>query len=326
VTLSGEQLLAFAPHGQRGAFLDARMHRMLAESLGHIADACADSFPAVTEALTPVLDRLTHGTRLPAQAFGLYFQLAAMVMADDRIAALLAAEALGCMGPRAPGQTMLQRGGAEAAPLEDVLTLRLGAEAARFAPIDDAMHHDFSALVREGPDLLRRGYPDLHSEIEAIVTTLLFAQAPKGAVMQFDGASHYQFWGLLLLNPVHHRTPLAVAEVLAHEAGHSLLFGLTVDEPLVLNPDDALYPSPLRKDPRPMDGIYHAAFVSARMALAMETLIESGVLTAPQRAMAADAAAADRANFASGDATILAHGRLTSTGAAILENARRWIG
>lgn len=62
-------------------------------------------------------------------------------------------------------------------------------------------------------------------------------------------------------------------EVLAHEAGHSLLFGLTVDEPLVLNLDDVLYPSPLREDPRPMDDIYHAAFVSAHMALAMETLI-----------------------------------------------------
>jgi HEXXH motif-containing protein len=47
-----------------------------------------------------------------------------------------------------------------------------------------------------------------------------------------------------------------VAEVLTHEAGHSLLFGLTVDEPLVLNLDDVLYPSPLREDPRPMDDIY----------------------------------------------------------------------
>jgi HEXXH motif-containing protein len=326
VTLSSEQLLSFAPDGARGRFLDVRMHRMLTESLGHVATACAEDFPAATAALQPLLDRLTQGARVPAQAFGLYFQLADKVMSDDRSAALAAAEALGRMAPRAAGVTMLQRGAAEAAPLEDVLALRLGEEAARFAPIDAAMHRDFAALVREGADLLCQGYPDLHAEIDAIVTTMLFAQAPEGAVMQFDGASHYQFWGLLLLNPVHHRTPLAVAEVLAHEAGHSLLFGLTVDEPLVLNPDEELFPSPLRRDPRPMDGIYHAVFVSARMALAMETLAESGALTAPEQAMARAAAAADRENFAKGFETVAAHGRLTQTGAAIIENARAWIG
>lgn len=302
------------------------MHRMLGESLAHIADACAEDFSAVTAALRPTLSRLTTGERAPAQAFGLYFQLTDMLLSDNRSAALLAATSLGRIGPRAPGLTMLRRGGAEAARLDAVLSQRLGAEAARFAPIDEATHQDFSALVHQGMDLLRRGFPDLHAEIEAIVTTLLVAQAPQGAGAEFDGASHYQFWGLVLLNPRHHRTPLAVAEALAHEAGHSLLFGLTVDEPLALNPDDELHASPLRKDPRPMDGIFHAAFVSARMALAMETLADSGVLTASEQALARDAAAADRENFAMGSATIAAHGRLTQTGATILENARRWIG
>jgi hypothetical protein len=49
-------------------------------------------------------------------------------------------------------------------------------------------------------------------------------------------------------------------------------------------------------------------------------------LTAPERAIATDAAAADRENFSKGDTTILAYGCLTLTGPAILEKARRWIG
>jgi hypothetical protein len=48
------------------------------------------------------------------------------------------------------------------------------------------------------------------------------------------------------LNPSYHHTPLDIAEVLAHEAGHGLLSGLTIDEPLVLNDDDELFVSPLR--------------------------------------------------------------------------------
>jgi HEXXH motif-containing protein len=201
----------------------------------------------------------------------------------------------------------------------------MGEGADRFAPITPEMHRAFAALVDEGLALLDTGLPALAGEVRAIVHHMLFAQAPAGALVEFDGASHYQFWGLLFLNPKHHRTPLAVAEVLAHEAGHSLLFGLTVDEPLVHNPDDALFPSPLRRDPRPMDGIFHATFVSARMAWAMEGLADSGLLSATERAAARDAAAKDRANFASGLAVVDAHGLLSGTGRAILDNARAWI-
>ncbi len=209
--------------------------------------------------------------------------------------------------------------------IEQVLRLRMGAEADKFAPITPATRDGFAALVEEGLDLLDRGLPDLSGEIRAIVHEMLFAQAPAGAATEFDGASHYQFWGLLLLNPRHHRTPLAVAEVLAHEAGHSLLFGLTIDEPLVTNPDTETYPSPLRRDPRPMDGIFHATFVSARMAWAMEELAASGVLTPEERLQALQAAAADRQNFAKGMGVVEAHAALTETGRAVIGAARDWV-
>ncbi len=213
-----------------------------------------------------------------------------------------------------------------AAPeIERVLRLRMGEEAERFAPITSETSEIFAALVTEALAMLETGLPDLAGEIRSIVHEMLFAQAPEGAVTEFDGASHYQFWGLLLLNPRHHRTPLAVAEVLAHEAGHSLLFGLTVDEPLVTNPDTELYPSPLRRDPRPMDGIYHATFVSARMAWAMEGLAESGALDRRERERALAAAAVDRANFAKGIGVVDAHASLSRTGRAVIEAARDWV-
>jgi HEXXH motif-containing protein len=206
-----------------------------------------------------------------------------------------------------------------------VLARRMGSEFDHYAPIPPATGKTFCTLLDEGFGLLSAGASDLHAEIDTILSEILLAQAPDGAVMEFDGASHYQFWGLLILNPKHHRTPLAVAEVLAHEAGHSLLFGLTIDEPLVLNADDELFPSPLRLDPRPMDGIYHATFVSARMTYAMERLADSGVLSPADRDQARREAAKDRANFAAGHAVVQAHGRLSETGQKIMMNAATWM-
>ncbi len=323
--LTDAALFAFAPDPVRGAALDARMQAELLASLTHLSEAAAVVAPEIPAALQVPCDLLAAGQALRPAAFGLYFELASALVADDLHKAYAAATRLSAVVPRSPGLRTCWRGSPDTVGLEQVLVDRMGAEAAKFAPITKSDHDAFAALVDQGLALLDAGAPDLASEIRAILSELMFAQAPPGALREFDGASHYQFWGLMFLNPRHHRTPLAVAEVLAHEAGHSLLFGLTVDEPLVLNPDDALFPSPLRIDPRPMDGIFHATFVSARMAWAMERLAESGVLDAADRARALDAAASDRANFDKGIGVVDQHGRLSDTGRAIIENARTWV-
>jgi HEXXH motif-containing protein len=300
------------------------MQAELERSLGHISEAVGQDLPEIAEALRGPLAHLARGEALPPVAFGLYFDLGAALFDGDPARARAAAVELAGVPAREPGLGMDHVGGGNPA-LERVIRLRMGEGADRFAPISAEMHREFAGLVQEGLALLDAGLPALAGEIRAILSQMLFAQAPPGAVIEFDGASHYQFWGLLFLNPRHHKTPLAVAEVLAHEAGHSLLFGLTVDEPLVRNPDEDLFPSPLRADPRPMDGIYHATFVSARMACAMEGLAESGLLSAADRAAALAAAAGDRSNFAKGIAVVDAHGDLSPTGRAIIENARDWI-
>lgn len=296
------------------------MQAELAGSLHHIADVAGGEIAA---ALTGPLHMLEGGAAMPPVAFGLYYELGEAMIDGDRERALSAARALGQVGPRGVAMSVGHVGAADG--IERVLRLRMGAEAAQFAPVTAAMADDFAARVDAGFALLERGLPDLAGEIRAIVHELLFAQAPAGAAIEFDGASHYQFWGLLLLNPRYHPTPLAVAEVLAHEAGHSLLFGMTIDEPLVANPDTDLYPSPLRLDPRPMDGIFHATFVSARMAWAMEELAESGVLSDEERERALAAAAVDRENFAKGMGVVDAHGVLSETGRAVIEAARDWV-
>jgi HEXXH motif-containing protein len=303
--------------------MDRAFHADLAGSLDHIAEAVKGPLPELARLLSGPRELLAAGQFLPPEAFGLYFQIAESVMEDLHDDAISAARLLATIKPRGTGIGHAARG--NAGLIDHVLDLRMGEGAAGFHPIAPEVAEEFRVLVDQGLALLARGVPDLAAEITGILSQMIFAQAPPGAVMEFDGASHYQFWGLLLLNPRHHRTPLAVAEVLAHETAHSLLFGLTLDETLVRNPDDQLFKSPLRLDPRPMDGIFHATFVSARMAYAMERLANSGVLSTAEAEQARAAAAKDRENFAAGLGVVREHGDLTRTGAEVMANAQEWV-
>lgn len=54
-------------------------------------------------------------------------------------------------------------------------------------------------------------------------------------------------------------------EHIVHEASHIHLNCLMVIDPMIMNSPDDRFVSPLRADPRPMVGILHATFVSARI-------------------------------------------------------------
>ena len=314
-------LTQFVPSGARGRVLDARMHSELGNSLAHLADASAQALPEISQRLEAVAGALLSGRRVRPQAFRAYYLLVQALVAEDHQKIERFLGVIERPEDRATELRLTYFGKPDA----DNLCLDLIDDGFRMAPISEAQADEFSVLLEQGFALAQEGIPEMHDELRAIVHEVLLARAPTDDKMEFDGASHYQFWGLLMLNPKHHRTPLAVVEVLAHEASHSLLFGMTIEEPLVLNPDEELYKSPLRVDPRPMDGIYHATYVSARMAWAMEAMAASGCLDAGDRAMALEMAAKDRSNYKQGLGVIDEHGRLSDTGKTILDAARDWI-
>jgi HEXXH motif-containing protein len=317
-------MFGFAPDPDRGRRADINMHTALADSLAHLADATLPADRVLSAEIRQIADGIRAGNRLPPLAFATYYDLARALMDSDLPAARTLARRIPAFGLRAEGRPLLITG----TPAADALVRALAADGdplLHFAPVPPDTATGFAQLMDQARALMRAHLPDLVGEIDAIIHEVLLGHAPPGAVMEFDGASHYQFWGLLMLNPKHHRTPLAVIEVLAHESAHSLLFGLTIDEPLVLNPDEATFVSPLRPDPRPMDGIYHATFVSARMAHAMERMADADGLSPADRDAAAKAAEADRANFAAGLGVVREHGKLSASGAAILANAEAWI-
>jgi HEXXH motif-containing protein len=114
--------------------------------------------------------------------------------------------------------------------------------------------------------LVRTAAPAAHREMEAFWSRIYVGVAnPDSTRARFGGVTSLVLWGGTFANAEQYDSEIKAAEFMVHEVTHALLFAVACDEPLVLNPADELFHSPLRSDPRPMDGIYHAALVCARI-------------------------------------------------------------
>lgn len=82
-------------------------------------------------------------------------------------------------------------------------------------------------------------------------------------------ATSPKFFGAIYLSiPMGHlkiHQHLVLVDHLVHETSHLYLNSILIHDPLVLNDENARFSSPIRKDSRPMLGIYHAVFVLSRV-------------------------------------------------------------
>ena len=136
---------------------------------------------------------------------------------------------------------------------------------------------EFARLNEQVPvamDYLRLASEELHGEIETIIRDIVLTK-PDGKTnrINYSGASSFALWGALTINAETQREWMQSYRQIVHETGHNLLFGIARDEPLVSDDPAERMPSAIRADPRPADGVFHAAYVSAREALAFDLLL-----------------------------------------------------
>lgn len=133
--------------------------------------------------------------------------------------------------------------------------------------------NDMIAISDEVMTMLSQSSLALHDEIMAHVNTIILSCNGKltgplgyplfgGTSISYHGAlfmqipSEYVFFKELIL------------EHIVHEAAHIHLNAILATDELVLNDMTELHASSVRKDPRPLIGIYHAMFVSCRVLMA----------------------------------------------------------
>jgi HEXXH motif-containing protein len=260
--------------------------------------------------------------------FARYYELVEAIASDRLEDARLLFDQLACAKPMPKGLQVITLGEPETGGESERYSRLMNSDKSidlGFLPPAPEVDAAFRERLCRGFALLDTALPELAGEIRAIVHQIVLVGSDPAAKFQFDGGSHYQLWGALFLNANFHPEEIAVAEVLAHESAHSLLFGFCTHEPLVRNDDEELFSSPLRVDKRPMDGIYHATFVSARMHWAMSQLMQSAALDEQQRERARAAAEADARNFNAGYEVVAEHAILTTLGRSLMASAKAYM-
>jgi hypothetical protein len=323
-----DNLHAFEPSAERVFFLDQRMRSRLADSLRYILAQSEGQLNLPVDRFQDFITRLEKKPISPL-VFSFYSD-AVLAIEEDNLedASKLFAELITL--PSHPGGLDIV---ALADPKDDSIAQRY----ARFLNTDPSIEFEIfppsmeaakscRAQIRDALALLDAGDPDLAGEIRALLRQIVLAsgsQDPKAYT--FDGASSFMLWGAIIINADRRDGAIGMTQMLAHESAHNLLFGFSADEPLVENSPDELFSSPLRKDPRPMDGIYHATFVTARMYRVVHRLIESGVLDAESKEKAQKDLADNARLFKQGIETVQCHARLTSLGANVIRGAAEYM-
>ena len=311
----------FLPDPARARDTDAAVRHHVAGSLASVADALAPALPDSR----PVLDRLTRALRdgpVRPSVVALYSDIVQAISEEDQDAlagTLRHAGALGDLESEAPFRPVTLR--------DDDLGPGLAASYRRhadddpevpldLAPADPAAMAEATRTLAETMGLIAAADPELSGELAALVREVVFA-ANAGNGPDFGGATTFYLWGASVLNIEGAADPLALAEALVHEAAHTRLLGDSLGRPLATNPAEERYASPLRPDPRPMEGIVHANYVVARLHYLAGKLFEGSERTKRQ--------AENRARFLAGDEIIMRHAALTPTGTAIYAATRDYM-
>ncbi|HLI67723.1 MAG TPA: HEXXH motif-containing putative peptide modification protein [Caulobacteraceae bacterium] len=313
---------AFAPNPGRAARLDAAVRAGLADSLTAVFSALGLPPDARQRRF---LKRVEAGP-VPPGVFAVYVELVLAVMRDEDDAARALAHALFGVPTAAAGLSVVTLddgglGNGQAERYRRLLAEDIGApiDALAAAALADACAKLDAALA-----LLGAGAPDVAAELRVLIRQIVLVRASgAGEGTTFGGASSFALWGALVLNAERLADPLEAAVQLAHETAHTLLFGLAQGGQLTDNAAEARYASPLRIDPRPMEGVAHAVFVTGRMIYTLDRLLAGGVLDIAAAARAREQLVRNEAAYAAGLATVMKHATLTPAGEAAFRAVRR---
>jgi HEXXH motif-containing protein len=260
------------------ADLDAKIRRKLAASLEHIFERTGRSLGIERGECDRVLSSIAARRQKPS-VFACYFELVLALKAGRTEEAA-----------HIWSQLAFAAGEAAAFAIAPLTDEAMGEDAERFTrllnasekgPIftapDPAQWPAFEANVAVAFSILERADDALGAEVRALIAQLI-GSAANDPALSFGSVSSLTLWGAVALNVEIHRRPLDIADSLVHESAHLLLFGYAGDEMLVRNPLSERFASPLRSDPRPMIGVFHATFVCARLHYFYRRLLDSRLI------------------------------------------------
>lgn len=174
-------------------------------------------------------------------------------------------------------------------------------------------------LLNKAWEILKVSHPQAYQEARRLARLIIFLN-----VEGFLSGSNFETLGNLYLRDALERKTIAdYIEAIIHETGHVLIFSLTIEDELVLNSNEEVYPSPLRQDPRPMMGIFHTFFVAARNILIFDNLLKLNLPELiPERIRLQELFSLFTKAYQEGREVITKQGRLTDKGRQIFRSCQ----
>jgi hypothetical protein len=331
--LSELEISLFSPSRKSGMGLRESLNRDFALSFEHIFGACGEHFKIPERQVAALLSRIRAGSRETPYIFSLHFKLLEAIR-DDRLddAQALIPQVLR-LAPAEPGILLTSFIPDEFPWDGETVAGYFAAEqdsAFRYVgPAADALPPR-KAQVNAALDLIRHAAPGLAGELEEIVTTIILAR--RFSIEDGSEPDEPSFWasalrafGAILSHAERDLSVVDCAASLIHEEAHTALFALSPMEGVATNADGERYSSPVRNDARPLEGIFHATFVLARVVYGMEAMRSSGRLSPTEQRAATEVVEIHRPLFFEGLATVHRHGKLTPAGEVALDAAESYM-
>jgi len=313
----------FIPGSNDPIALDLAMRRALVESLGHIFSVAGSSLGLTAADINAVLSAII-AHRVKPGLFGRYYKLVLALENREMDRAQALSNEIRSIARHDQEFEVLMLTDADLGPEKEIYTDIIDPNP-KGTPwiVSPGSSNGFDARVADSMKVIEQGDAELSTELAGLVTQIVGASPFRGpGARPFGSASSLMLWGLLLINAERYDTVLEMIQGIVHESAHLLLFAHSIDEPLVTNAIDERFTSPLRRDPRPMDGVFHATFVTARLHCVNKRLREGFErLEAPpfSRDELDQKLHLYRDLYFGGLETVQKHGKVTATGGRIIQ-------
>ncbi|MEU2869699.1 HEXXH motif-containing putative peptide modification protein [Streptomyces olivoreticuli] len=183
-----------------------------------------------------------------------------------------------------------------------------------------------ASTLRETIALLAAAWPEVHAELREILVQIALLDGPA-----IDGFTDFVVHGAVFIRRDRLETgrdglpgPVRLAEALVHEGAHTRCNAASVAGEPFLRPargGEPLVATPLRVDPRPLNGLFQQVVVLARSLLLYRRVLDTGAAAARSAAVRARHDHVARA-AAQGVRALTEHrGALTDHGTSVLEDA-----
>jgi len=128
---------------------------------------------------------------------------------------------------------------------------------------DNRIFNDNEEKIKQSLDIIKKLDPIFYQEVDSYLSDI---KIHKGQYIV--GLTSPKFFGCVFLSLPRQRDKniyLYYIEHITHETSHLNLNAILLHDRLVINNAEAIYPAPIRKDLRPMLGVYHASYVLSRV-------------------------------------------------------------